>query len=91
MTKTTLMNTVADRTDMTRCEVERVVAATAEVLIEAMLSGDSANIPGFGIFTSKVRDAHPGKNPATGEAITVPAKRVAIFKPSRLLKDILKG
>ena len=85
------MNTVADRTDMTRCEVERVVAATAEVLIEAMLSGDSANIPGFGIFTSKVRDAHPGKNPATGEAITVPAKRVAIFKPSRLLKDILKG
>ncbi len=91
MTKTMLMNTVADRTDMTRCEVERVVAATAEVLIEAMLSGDSANIPGFGIFTSKVRDAHPGKNPATGEAITVPAKRVAIFKPSRLLKDILKG
>lgn len=86
-----LMNTVADRTDMTRCEVERVVAATAEVLIEAMLSGDSANIPGFGIFTSKVRDAHPGKNPATGEVITVPAKRVAIFKPSRLLKDILKG
>lgn len=91
MTKTMLMNTVADRTDMTRCEVERVVAATAEVLIEAMLSGDSANIPGFGIFTSKVRDAHPGKNPATGEVITVPAKRVAIFKPSRLLKDILKG
>lgn len=91
MTKTMLMNTVADRTDMTRNEVERVIAATAEVLIEAMLSGDSANIPGFGIFTSKVRDAHPGKNPATGEAITVPAKRVAIFKPAKLLKDILKG
>ncbi len=91
MTKTMLMNTVADRTDMTRYEVERVIAATAEVLIEAMLSGDSANIPGFGIFTSKVRDAHPGKNPATGEAITVPAKRVAIFKPAKLLKDILKG
>lgn len=91
MTKTMLMNTVADRTDMTRYEVERVIAATAEVLIEAMLSGDSANIPGFGIFTSKVRDAHPGKNPATGEVITVPAKRVAIFKPAKLLKDILKG
>lgn len=91
MTKTMLMNTVADRTDMTRYEVERVIAATAEVLIEAMLSGDSANIPGFGIFTSKVRDAHPGKNPATGEAITVPAKRVAIFKPAKQLKDAVNS
>lgn len=91
MTKTMLMNTVADRTDMTRCEVERVIAATAEVLTEAMLSGDSVNIPGFGIFTSKERPAHTGRNPATGESVEIPAKRVAIFKPSKLLKDILKG
>ena len=90
MTKTMLMNTVADRTDMTRCEVERVIA-TAEVLTEAMLSGDSANIPGFGIFTSKERPAHTGRNPATGESVEIPAKRVAIFKPAKLLKDILKG
>lgn len=86
-----LMKTVADRTDMTRDKVERVIAATAEVLIEIMLSGDSANIPGFGIFTSKERPAHAGRNPATGESVEIPAKRVAIFKPSKLLKDILKG
>lgn len=91
MTKTMLMTTVADRTDMSRNEVERVIAATAEVLIEAMLSGDSANIPGFGTFTSKERPAHTGRNPATGESVEIPAKRVAIFKPAKLLKDILKG
>lgn len=66
-------------------------AAAANTLTGVMRSGDSVNISGFGIFTSKVRDAHPGKNPATGEVITVPAKRVAIFKPAKQLKDAVNS
>lgn len=91
MTKTMFMNTVADKAGMTRDEVERVIAAAANTLTDVMRNGDSVNIPGLGIFTSKEREAHTGRNPSTGESVEIPAKRVAIFKPSKLLKDAVKG
>lgn len=91
MTRSEFVSTLAAATDMKKADVERVIAAAANTLTGVMRSGDSANISGFGIFTSKVRDAHPGKNPATGEAITIPAKRVAIFKPAKQLKDAVNS
>lgn len=90
MTKSEFISTLAAATDMKKSDVERVIAAAANTLTGVMRSGDSVNISGFGI-TSKVRDAHPGKNPATGEVITVPAKRVAIFKPAKQLKDAVNS
>lgn len=89
MTKSEFIYAVAAGASVSKVEADRVIAAAANILTGVMRSGDSVNISSFGIFTSKVRDAHPGKNPATGEAITVPAKRVAIFKPAKQLKDAL--
>lgn len=91
MTKSEFVVTLAVASDLTKQEVERVIAAAANTLTDVMRSGDSVNIPGFGIFTSKERPAHMGRNPATGESVEIPAKRVAIFKPSKLLKDAVKG
>lgn len=91
MTKSEFVVTLAVASDLTKQEVERVIAAAANTLTDVMRSGDSVNIPGLGIFTSKERPAHTGRNPATGEAVEIPAKRVAIFKPSKLLKDTVKG
>ena len=91
MTKSEFVVTLAVASDLTKQEVERVIAAAANTLTDVMRSGDSVNIPGLGIFTSKERKAHTGRNPATGETVEIPAKRVAIFKPSKLLKDAVKG
>lgn len=91
MTKSEFVVTLAVASDLTKQEVERVIAAAANTLTDVMRSGDSVNIPGLGIFTSKERPSHTGRNPATGEAVEIPAKRVAIFKPSKLLKDAVKG
>lgn len=91
MTKSEFVVTLAVASDLTKQEVERVIAAAANTLTDVMRTGDSVNIPGLGIFTSKERSAHTGRNPATGEAVEIPAKRVAIFKPSKLLKDAVKG
>lgn len=89
MTKSEFIFAVAAGASVSKAEADRVIAAAANTITSAMRSGDSVNLAGLGIFTSKIRDAHPGKNPATGEAITVPAKRVAIFKPAKQLKDAL--
>lgn len=91
MTKKELVSKLAEATGMKKADIDRVIAAAADALTEAMHSGDSVSIPGFGIFTSKVREAHPGKNPSTGETITIPAKRVAIFKPAKQLKDTVNS
>lgn len=89
MTKSEFIFAVAAGASVSKAEAERVIAAAANTVTSAMRSGDSVNLTGLGIFTSKIRDAHPGKNPATGEAITIPAKRVAVFKPAKQLKDAL--
>lgn len=89
MTKSDFIAAVAETANVPKTEADRVIAAAANILTGIMRSGDSVNIPGLGIFTSKMRDAHPGKNPATGETITIPAKRVAVFKPAKQLKDAL--
>lgn len=89
MTKSEFIFAVAAGASVSKAEADRVISAAANILTGAMRSGDSVNLTGLGIFTSKIRDAHPGKNPATGEAITIPAKRVAVFKPAKQLKDAL--
>lgn len=88
MTKSEFIAAVAAGANVSKAEADRVIAA-ANTLTGAMCSGDNVSIPGFGIFTSRMRNAHPGKNPATGETITIPAKRVAVFKPAKQLKDAL--
>lgn len=89
MTKSDFISAVAETANVPKTEADRVIVAAANILTGVMRSGDSVNISGFGIFTSKVRDAHPGKNPATGETITIPAKRAAVFRPAKQLKDAL--
>ena len=87
MTKSEFISTLAAATGMKKSDVERVIAAAANTLTGVMRSGDSVNISGFGIFTSKVRDAHPGKNPATGAKINIPSTKVAAFKAGKALKE----
>lgn len=91
MTKSEFIFAVAAGASVSKAEADCVISAAANTITSAMRSGDSVNISGFGIFTSKVRDAHPGKNPSTGETITIPAKRVAIFKPAKQLKDAVNS
>ena len=71
---------------MTKSEFIAAVAAGANV---SKAEADRVIAAAANTLTSRMRDAHPGKNPATGETITIPAKRVAVFKPAKQLKDAL--
>ncbi|WP_425093723.1 integration host factor subunit beta [Tropicimonas sp. S265A] len=72
-------------------DVERIVNALFEEIIEAMASGDRVELRGFGAFSVKQRDARTGRNPRTGEAVAVEAKSVPFFKTGKLLRDRLNG
>jgi integration host factor subunit beta len=71
--------------------VERIVNAIFEEIIDAMAAGHRVELRGFGAFSVKKRDARIGRNPRTGESVSVEKKHVPFFKAGKLLRDRLNG
>jgi len=72
-------------------DVERIVATIFDEIIDAMAEGDRVELRGFGSFSVKKRDARRGRNPRTGESVSVEEKHVPFFKTGKLLRDRLNG
>ncbi len=72
-------------------DVERIVNTVFEEITNAMAKGERVELRGFGAFSVKQRDARLGRNPRTGEAVSVSSKRVPFFKTGKLLRDRLNG
>ena len=87
MNKTDLISEVADRTGMTKKDVEKVVNAFFSTIEDTLKSGDKVQLIGFGTFEVRDRQARKGRNPQTGEEISIPAARVPAFKAGKALKD----
>lgn len=92
MIRSELIQIVADENPhLYQRDVERIVNTVFEEIIEAMSNGDRVELRGFGAFSVKHRDARTGRNPRTGEAVSVEAKSVPFFKTGKLLRDRLNG
>ncbi len=72
-------------------DVERIVATIFNEIIEAMANGNRVELRGFGAFSVKKRDARVGRNPRTGDSVSVDEKHVPFFKTGKLLRDRLNG
>jgi integration host factor subunit beta len=72
-------------------DVERIVATIFDEIIDAMAQGDRVELRGFGSFSVKKRDARRGRNPRTGETVSVAEKHGPFFKTGKLLRDRLNG
>ena len=78
-----------DHPDLTLKEVERVVSAFFDAIIEQLQSGGRVELRGFGAFSIRGRDARKGRNPRTGEPVDVSAKSVPYFKPGKEMRERL--
>ena len=79
-----------DFPDLTQREVEGVVSAIFDSITEQLAHGGRVELRGFGAFSTRQRDARLGRNPRTGAAVDVDAKRVPYFKPGKEMRDRLK-
>lgn len=84
-----LVTKVAAATASTQKDAKSNVDATIEAIAAAIGAGEKVDLPGFGSFSTTVRAARSGRNPATGAAQDFPAKTVAKFKPGKGLNDRL--
>ena len=89
MTKQQLIETVSADTQRAKSDVEAVVESILETIAEKLEGNERVDIRGFGSFVVKNKKARQGRNPRTGEAIEIAAKRDAGFKPSKELSHRL--
>ena len=89
MTKAELVEDVARAAELTKKDAERLVEIVFESIIESLNQGEKIELRGFGSFRIRKRNARQGRNPKTGENVSVPAKRIPYFKPSKELKDLV--
>ena len=78
-----------DHPDLTVKEIERVVSAFFDSIIAQLQQGGRVELRGFGAFSTRDRDARKGRNPRTGDAVDVAAKRVPYFKPGKEMRERL--
>jgi DNA-binding protein HU-beta len=89
MNKAQLVEAVAQKTGLKKKEAEVAVNAMTDAIIAALHEGDKVQIVGFGTFEVKERAERNGRNPKTGEAITVAASKHASFTAGKALKESL--
>ncbi len=87
MNKTELISELAQKVNMTKKDAEKVVNAFFSTVEDTLKSGDKVQLIGFGTFEVRERQARKGRNPQTGEEISIPAARVPAFKAGKALKD----
>ncbi|MGH0482670.1 HU family DNA-binding protein [Bacillus cereus] len=91
MNKTELIKQVAIQSELTKPQASLAVDAVLASIQQALQNGDNVQLIGFGTFEVRDRAAREGRNPHTGEALTIPASKVPVFKAGKALKEAVKA
>jgi DNA-binding protein HU-beta len=87
--KNDLVALVADSAGLSKLDATKVVDAVFDGIIDSLKKGDEVRLVGFGTFAVAERAASEGRNPRTGDKITIPASKQPKFKAGKSLKDAL--
>ena len=87
--KTELVDVIAQKADISKASAARALDAALEGIAGALAAGENVGLVGFGTFGVKSRPARQGRNPKTGEAMSIAASRTPGFKPGKALRDAL--
>lgn len=86
MTKADIVERISEKTGFSKKESIELVELLFETMKDTIACGENLKISGFGHFTVKEKSDRRGRNPQTGEEITIEARRILTFKPSQLLR-----
>lgn len=89
MTKADIAEKIHTNTGLSKKDSAVMMEAVFAIMKESLEAGETIKISGFGVFEPKQKNARRGRNPQTGEAITIEARKVLSFKPSSVLRDAI--
>lgn len=91
MTQKELVADIAEETDESQSTVKEIVDATFEAIADVLEENGEISINGFGKFSLGHREQREGRNPATGESMTIPAQYTPKFKAAKGLKELVNS
>ncbi len=91
MTKADLVDLICERVGSSKKEAGELVEEVFAIVRDTLREGDKVKISGFGSFVVNQKRARRGRNPQTGNDITILPRRVLSFKPSQLLKELVNN
>lgn len=91
MTKTDFISKVAEKSGYTKKDSKEVIELVLEAITEAVAEEGELRLSGFGVFELAESTAREGRNPQTGEAIMIPAKKRMAFRCAQNIKDMLNA
>ena len=91
MNKSELSSRVAADASLSKAAADTVIDAVFSTISDALANGETVAIAGFGTFSTRARAARQGRNPQTGEPLTIAASKAPAFKASKPLRDAVRG
>ena len=91
MTKAQVVEHLFEKVGFSKKDSSDVVEMILETIKDALMKGEKVKISGFGNFVVKEKKARRGRNPQTGDDLTISARRVLTFKPSQVLKSAINA
>lgn len=91
MTKAGIAERIFEKVGFSKKDCQEVVETIFGTIKEALERGESVKLSGFGNLIVKEKKARRGRNPQTGEGITISSRRVVVFRPSQILKDTVNS
>ena len=91
MNKTELIAVVAEKAELSKKDAEKAIKAFTDAVSEELVKGGKIQLGGFGTFEVAERAAREGRNPLTGEKITIAASKNPKFKAGKALKDLVNA
>ena len=91
MTKTQLVEKLADATELSKTQSAQVLDELSQIIVAAVKAGDPVKLPGLGTLKKRETKARQGRNPQTGEPIQIPARTKAAFSVAKAFKEAVLG
>ena len=91
LTKNDIVEQIHDKIGLTKKECVNIVESLFEIMKDELFQGNPVMISGFGKWTVMNKHARKGRNPQTGEAMTIDARNVVTFKGATKLRSIING
>jgi integration host factor subunit alpha len=91
LTRADLSEAVHRKIGLSRSESADLVKSVLDLLSETLVSGQSVKLSSFGTFMVRSKNGRVGRNPKTGEEVPITPRRVLVFRPSQVMKNVING